>query len=159
MVKQLPWPGFELTSMRPPCCSTILLAMNRPSPVPLRPLDEKKTVKSLERVTSSMPMPVSLTENLILSPWAHTQNRNSWWAQSSLRWQASMALSKVFINAEWTWRVPGRACFACSGTSHTFTVSALIAQNRFRQLSFHRGLPIDSHPIATDSISCTSRSC
>jgi hypothetical protein len=42
---------------------------------------------------------------------------------------------------------------------HTFTLSVLLAQNRFRRLSFHRGLPIDSHPIATDSISCTSRSC
>jgi hypothetical protein len=46
-----------------------------------------------------------------------------------------------------------------SGTPHIFTVFSLLAQNRLPRLSFHRGLPIDSHPIATDSISCTSRSC
>src|SRR5262245_35108164 len=66
MRKVEPWPGLDSTQMRPPCISTIFLAMASPSPVPPLVLVFESSIwwnssKILSFSSGGMPGPVSLT--------------------------------------------------------------------------------------------------
>src|SRR5258706_7575621 len=68
-VKRVPRPTVESTSMRPPCCCTILYEIDRPSPVPLPiSLVEKNGSKILGSTSGAMPPPLSATSTATPSP-------------------------------------------------------------------------------------------
>src|SRR4051812_9882092 len=69
MTNRVPVPTSDSTSMRPPCCCTILYEIDRPSPVPL-PISfvEKKGSKILGNTSGAMPPPSSSTSTTTPSP-------------------------------------------------------------------------------------------
>ena len=69
MRNEVPWPGSLSISMKPPVCRTMSLTVASPRPVPrFTPFVVKNGSKTRAAVSSSIPMPVSVTERTTASP-------------------------------------------------------------------------------------------